>query len=71
MSAVLDALRRKSAAGLVPVIPDFKMISPADGPLFEGRDPVAAAAENTARRIKGESVPLFRKVGNLRRKIRF
>ncbi len=45
MSAVLDALRRKAAAGLVPVIPDFKMVSPAEGPLFEGRDPVAAAAE--------------------------
>lgn len=28
----------------VPIIPDFKMISPSDGPLFAGRDPVQAAA---------------------------
>ena len=45
MSAVLDALRRRAAEGKVPVIPDFKMISPAEGPLFENRDPVKAAVE--------------------------
>ena len=43
MSAFLDALRARAAAGFVPVIPDFKMVSPAEGPLFVGRDPVAAA----------------------------
>ncbi len=43
MSAFLDALLRRAAAGFVPVIPDFKLISPAEGPLFAGRDPVAAA----------------------------
>lgn len=45
MSAVLDALRHRAETGFVPVIPDFKMVSPADGPLFTDRDPVAAAAE--------------------------
>ena len=43
MSAFLDALRARRAAGFVPVIPDFKMVSPAEGPLFAGRDPAAAA----------------------------
>lgn len=43
MSAFLEALRRRRGEGLVPVIPDFKRISPAEGPLFPGRDPVAAA----------------------------
>jgi indole-3-glycerol phosphate synthase len=43
MSAFLDALRARAAEGFVPVIPDFKMVSPAEGPLFAGRDPVDAA----------------------------
>ena len=43
MNAFLTALRDRAAAGLVPVIPDFKLISPAEGPLFAGRDPVEAA----------------------------
>ena len=44
MSAFLDALRRRASEGRIPVIPDIKRISPADGPLFPGRDPVEAAA---------------------------
>ncbi len=44
MSAFLEALRRRASEGMIPVIPDFKLISPAEGPLFAGRDPVAAAA---------------------------
>lgn len=38
-----EALRECAHAGYVPVIPDFKMISPADGPLFQGRDVIEAA----------------------------
>ncbi len=45
MSAFLNALQRTKLQGLIPVIPDFKMISPSDGPLFAGRDPVRAAKE--------------------------
>ena len=45
MSAFLEALRRRAAEGMIPVIPDFKRISPAEGPLFAGRDPVSAAAD--------------------------
>ena len=44
MSAFLEALRRPAAEGRIPVIPDFKRISPSAGPLFSGRDPVSAAA---------------------------
>ncbi len=44
MSAFLEAIRRRAAAGFVPVIPDFKLLSPKDGPLFAGRDPAEAAA---------------------------
>lgn len=40
----LDALRGYAGAGRVPVIPDFKMISPAEGALFAGRDVIDAAA---------------------------
>ena len=43
MSAFLDALRARAGAGFVPVIPDMKMISPAEGPLFAQRDPAEAA----------------------------
>lgn len=43
MSAFLDALRARAGAGFVPVIPDIKMISPAEGPLFAQRDPAEAA----------------------------
>ncbi len=43
MSGFLEALRARAAKGFVPVIPDFKMVSPAEGPLFAGRDPVLAA----------------------------
>ncbi len=45
MSAFLEALRRRASEGLIPVIPDFKMISPSEGPLFVGRDPVAATKD--------------------------
>ena len=45
MSAFLEALRSKASQGFVPVIPDFKRISPSAGPLFPERDPAAAAAE--------------------------
>ena len=45
MSVFLEALRRKASLGLIPVIPDFKLISPAEGPLFAQRDPAAAASE--------------------------
>lgn len=38
-----ESLRERVQAGYVPVIPDFKMISPADGPLFAGRDVIEAA----------------------------
>ena len=72
MSAFLDALRRR-AAGFVPVIPDFKMVSPAEGPLFAGRDPVAAAAAMaeagapvlsvvTEKEHFGGSLPLLREI---------
>ena len=43
MSAFLDALRARAGAGFVPVIPDIKMISPAEGPLFAQRDPAETA----------------------------
>ncbi len=43
MSVFLEALRRKASEGLIPVIPDFKLISPAEGPLFARYDPVDAA----------------------------
>lgn len=38
----LDALRRRSQAGVIPVIPDIKCISPKYGDLLKGRDPVKA-----------------------------
>lgn len=39
----VDTLRLRARTGFVPVIPDFKRISPSDGPLFPGRDMVDAA----------------------------
>lgn len=38
MKGFMDSLLRCGQTGRVPVIPDFKMISPSDGPLFHGRD---------------------------------
>ena len=38
MTGFTESLRRCAQAGRVPVIPDFKRISPSDGPLFHGRD---------------------------------
>jgi len=35
-----DAIIYKKKAGLIPVIPDIKRISPKDGELFMGRDPI-------------------------------
>ncbi len=43
MNGFLQALRQCAREGRVPVIPDFKRISPKEGALFEGRDPVEAA----------------------------
>ena len=74
---------KKARAGLLEVIDDAAVrcvgVIPhddsipliADSGILPTFGPVAAAAENTARRIKGENVPLFKGVGNLRRKIRF
>ena len=45
MNGFLEALRRRASEGFVPVIPDFKMISPSDGPLFAHRAPAAAAVK--------------------------
>lgn len=38
-----DALRKRSQAGYIPVIPDIKCISPKEGDLLKGRDPVKTA----------------------------
>ena len=74
---------KKARAGLLEVINDAAVrcvgVIPhddsipliADSGILPTFGPVAAAAQNTARRIKGENVPLFKGVGNLRRKIRF
>lgn len=43
MMRFTESLRECARSGYVPVIPDFKMISPADGPLFQGRDVIDAA----------------------------
>lgn len=43
MTGFTEALRRCAQAGRVPVIPDFKMISPGDGPLFDGRNVIGDA----------------------------
>ena len=38
-----NALVAKKQAGYIPVIPDIKCISPKEGDLFQGRDPVQSA----------------------------
>ena len=43
MMRFTEALRGCARAGRVPVIPDFKVISPAEGPLFAGRDIIESA----------------------------
>ena len=43
MNRLSERLLERRRAGYVPVIPDFKMISPAEGPLFSGRDVLRAA----------------------------
>ena len=43
MKDFVGSLRRCAQSGRVPVIPDFKRISPSDGPLFPTRDMVKAA----------------------------
>lgn len=43
MMGFTESLRRCAQDGRVSVIPDFKMISPSDGPLFSGRDVIADA----------------------------
>ena len=48
MSRFVECLLAHRQAGYVPVIPDFKMISPADGPLFSGRDVFQAAKDMEA-----------------------
>ena len=45
MNRFSQSLRAKKAAGAIPVIPDFKRISPKCGELFAGRDPVACARQ--------------------------
>ena len=43
MMRFTEALRKCAHSGYVPVIPDFKMILPADGSLFEGWTVIDAA----------------------------
>lgn len=38
-----DSIKKKKETGIVPVIPDIKLISPKEGELTRGRDPVAMA----------------------------
>ena len=45
MKGFTESLLARKQAGYLPVIPDFKMVSPADGPLFAGRDVLQAAKE--------------------------
>lgn len=73
---------RRTRAGLLEMIDDSSVrcvgVIPHDDSVPVAQDsgilptfgPVAAAAENTARRLKGENIPLFKGVGNLRRKIK-
>lgn len=44
MTGFSQSLRMKKAAGLIPVIPDIKLVSPKEGRLFAGRSPVDAAS---------------------------
>ena len=55
--------------GVIPHDDNLPLIQ--DSGILPTFGPVAAAAENTAKRIKGYSVPIFKGVGNLRRKVRF
>ncbi len=49
MSGFTESLHQCAQRGMVPVIPDFKMVSPGDGPLFHGRNvPEAANAMEKA-----------------------
>jgi len=48
MAGFAKSLQRKKASGLIPVIPDIKLVSPKDGPLFLNRDPVDTAARMEA-----------------------
>lgn len=61
-----------SATRCIGVIPhDPSLPSRQDRGLLPGRSsPVSTAARNTAERIKGEEVPLFRGMGRLRRKVK-
>ena len=52
MMALSQSLQATRDRGIVPVIPDFKMISPECGPLFSGRDPV-----EWARRMESLGAP--------------
>ncbi|MBR7033554.1 MAG: P-loop NTPase [Clostridia bacterium] len=78
----VDLANRKVRAGLLEMIDDAAIrcvgVIPhdssipliADSGVLPTFGPVAAAAENTAKRIRGENVPLFQGVGKLRRRIR-
>ncbi len=60
-----------SAVRCVGVIPHEKSLPfIQDSGVLPTFGPIAAAAENTVRRLKGENVPLFTGVGSLRRRIR-
>ena len=48
MSPFIERLLACRRAGVVPVIPDFKMVSPSEGPLFTGRDVLQAAMDMEA-----------------------
>ena len=45
MNRFVECLLARRRAGNVPVNPDFKRISPADGPLFSGRNVLRAAED--------------------------
>lgn len=45
MKGFVESLTCRAQAGFVPVIPDFKMVSPGEGPLFLTRDAVDAAVK--------------------------
>lgn len=43
MNGFTGALRRRAQEGYMPIVPDFKQISPSDGPLLQGHDILKAA----------------------------
>ncbi|MGI6201086.1 MAG: indole-3-glycerol-phosphate synthase [Christensenellales bacterium] len=45
MNALSQSLRAAAGRGAIPVIPDFKRVSPKEGPLFAGRDPISWARQ--------------------------